>query len=50
MYCPLGRDHGWQLVIDQGSGHGFAGGTIYWAQLYCGDFDVDESDDIRAAY
>lgn len=42
--------HGWQLVVDQGSGRGFAGGAIYWEQLYCGCVDMDESDDIRAAY
>ena len=49
-FCPMNSDHGWQLVVDSGSGSGFAGGTIYWAQLYCGHVDMDESDDISAAY
>jgi hypothetical protein len=49
-FCPMNRDHGWQLVVDHGSGRGFAGGNIYWANLACGCFDMDESDDIRAAY
>ena len=49
-FCPMNHDHGWQLVVESGSGRGFAGGTIYWEQLYCGCVDMDESDDIRAAY
>lgn len=49
-FCPMGRNHGWQLIIKQGSGGGFAGGRIYWAELACGCVDMDESDDIRAAY
>jgi hypothetical protein len=48
MFCH--NNHGWQLVVDHGSARGFAGGNIYWAQLYCGCVDMDESDDIRAAY
>jgi len=41
--------HGWVLILNQGSGQGFAGGRIYWANLVCGCFAMDESDDIRAA-
>lgn len=47
MWCNA---HGWQLVVKSGSGSGFAGGRIYWAELACGSVDMDESDDIRAAY
>jgi hypothetical protein len=45
-----GTHNSWQLLRDCGSGRGFAGGTIYWATLACGCTDMDESDDIRAAY
>jgi hypothetical protein len=41
--------HGWQLVDDHGVSTGFAGGRVYWANLACGCFEVDESDDLRAA-
>ena len=41
--------HGWQLVTDYGVSTGFAGGRCPWANLACGCFDVDESDDLRAA-
>lgn len=47
MFCG---QHGWQIIEGQGSGGGFAGGTIYWATLACGCVDMDESYDIRAAY
>jgi hypothetical protein len=33
-----------------GSGLGFAGGRIHFTSFRCGFTDVDESDDIRAAY
>ena len=46
----MNSDHGWQLVTDNGSGRGFAGGNIHWAQLFALNTDMDESDDIRAAY
>lgn len=42
--------HGWQLVTDHGVSTGFAGGRVYWANLACGCSDIDESDDVRAAY
>jgi hypothetical protein len=38
----------WQLVEESGVSSGFAG-RVYWANLACGCFDVDESDDERAA-
>jgi hypothetical protein len=41
--------HGWQLVLDAGSGSGFAGGRIWWATLACGCTDMDESGDVEAA-
>lgn len=47
MWCNA---HGWQLVVNSGSGDGFAGWRIYWAELACGSVYTDESDDIRAAY
>ncbi|HWI69474.1 MAG TPA: hypothetical protein VNS88_14060 [Nitrospiraceae bacterium] len=47
MWCDK---HGWQIVSNGGSGGGFAGGRIYWTELACGCVDMDESDDIRAAY
>lgn len=47
MWC---ENHGWQIMTDHGSRGGFAGGRIYWAELACGCVDMDESDDIRAAY
>jgi len=43
------RLHGWQLVTEEGSGPGFAGGMVYWAALACGCTDMDESGDVRAA-
>lgn len=44
------KEHGFQVVVNVESSTGFAGGTIYFAELACGHFDVDESDDVRAAY
>lgn len=41
--------HGYQTIVNSGTSTGFAGGTVYWANLACGCFDVDESDDVRAA-
>ena len=46
VVCP---DHGYTTVLESGSGGGFAGGRIYWAELACGCTDVDESADVRAA-
>jgi hypothetical protein len=46
--CP--RGHGLQRIVKCDSGGGFAGGRIYWTILECGCVDLDESDDIRAAY
>jgi hypothetical protein len=46
--CP--RCRGEQEITDSGSGTGFAGGSIYWTNLACGHVDMDESDDVRAAY
>jgi len=43
------RLHGWQLVLSEGSGSGFAGGRIYWAELACGCTDMDEHGDLEAA-
>ena len=43
------KHNSWQLA-DFGFSKGFAGGNIYWSSLACGCFDMDESDDIRAAY
>lgn len=36
-------------ITEQGANGGFAGGTIYWANLSCGHSLVDESDDVAAA-
>ena len=47
--CPRGK-HGEQEVVEFGSGTGFAGGAIYWTTYACGCVDMDESNDIRAAY
>lgn len=44
--CP---QHGATAITDQGSGQGFAGGSVYWANLACGCTDLDESADLRAA-
>jgi hypothetical protein len=42
--------HGWQQITSRDVSQGFAGGRIYWADLTCGCQNIDESDDIRAAY
>lgn len=47
---PCHNGHGEQEIVSQGSGSGFAGGTIYWVNLACGCVDMDESDDMRAAF
>jgi hypothetical protein len=47
---PCQRGHGEQEIASQGLGSGFAGGTIYWIVLACGCTNMDESDDIRAAF
>jgi hypothetical protein len=44
------RRHGEQEIESQGSGSGFAGGTVYWLRLACGCTEMDESGDVRAAY
>lgn len=44
--CPK---HGQVNVMDWGGFSGFAGGACYYAQLSCGCYDVDESNDVRAA-
>jgi hypothetical protein len=44
------RRHGEQEIESQGSGSGFAGGTVYWIRLACGCTEMDESGDVRAAY
>jgi hypothetical protein len=44
------KKHGPQEVVDSDSYTGFAGGSCYWYRLACGCQQVDESDDIRAAY
>jgi hypothetical protein len=50
MLCPMKPDeHGVQEIVDGGSFTGFAGGSCYWTELACGCYDMDESDDIRAA-
>ena len=45
--CP--RCGGEQEVVASGVNSGFAGGSVYWAQLACGHVDMDETDDVRAA-
>lgn len=45
-YCVK---HGYVAVSDSGSTSGFAGGTVNWAQLACGCFDMDETGDMEAA-
>jgi len=44
--CPR---HGPTTVTGCGTTAGFAGGACYWAQLACGCFDMDESNDLAAA-
>jgi hypothetical protein len=41
---------GEQEVVSYGGGRGFAGGSIHFTELACGHTNVDESDDVRAAY
>jgi hypothetical protein len=38
------------IPVEAGSGKGFAGGNVYWTNYACGCMDMDESDDVRAAY
>lgn len=45
--CPK---HGQQRISDSGSFIGFAGGRSYYVTLACGCTDLDETNDINAAY
>jgi hypothetical protein len=41
--------HGEVRITNSGGYTGFAGGACYFDELSCGCYDVDESDDVRAA-
>jgi hypothetical protein len=49
VWCPRG-EHGLQEVINQGSFVGHAGGRSYFVELACGCTDMDETNDVNAAY
>jgi hypothetical protein len=48
MECPNG--HVVQRIKDGGSFTGYAGGRSSWTELECGCIDLDETNDINAAY
>lgn len=44
------KTHGAVEIVKEDSNPGFAGGTIYWAELSCGCTVMDEGGDVAAAY
>jgi hypothetical protein len=49
--CPMKPGvHGMQEIVDGGSFTGFAGGRCYYTELACGCIDMDETNDVNAAY
>ncbi len=49
-WAPCPNDHGMQEIHEVGSFTGFAGGRSYFCVLACGCTDLDETNDLNAAY